>query len=445
MINKKDCQINKFLDNAQKIYLTRARKFLSVSCFLTIASVLLVAGLFLVGSSSHKEVNYSGKQRMLSTKIVLNAYEEKDQKETLILFQEGIKLSGLANNNILRNLFGEDFNREDLINVSNIFINMANHPGITKKELSKYQREQVLPKWNEYTSLISTQYKILENISLWILIIFAIVSVLMKNSVCQFVIKPAINKLGELKISNLTLEEDSNNKEDYIRKNSRFVAQGENLSHINHNINNLLAIVNSYSNLMIKYLPDNDEKLEKIKIRYKEGMKNLIELSKALRELVIGGEVKENISLKEILDNIKILLNDKAKSTNSKIHISINKDIKIFGIKNEIYQVFFNLISNALDEKCIEHEDNWVNITMIEKEDSFYVDITDSGNGIDKNSQKLLFNSFHTTKFDGTGLGLVYVKKVLNNHMNSDIVYLDEKENTTFRIILNKNGIRNAS
>ncbi len=45
-----------------------------------------------------------------------------------------------------------------------------------------------------------------------------------------------------------------------------------------------------------------------------------------------------------------------------------------------------------------------------------YIEIMDNGKGIDKETQAKLFSPFFSTKPDGQGIGLVFIREVLMRH-----------------------------
>lgn len=83
-------------------------------------------------------------------------------------------------------------------------------------------------------------------------------------------------------------------------------------------------------------------------------------------------------------------------------------------------QVLLNLVTNAADSLA-DTVDKSISLTLIrEKEGSIEIVIGDNGCGISAQDQGNLFKPFFTTKIQGTGLGLVIVKKMLSK-MNCSI------------------------
>lgn len=90
----------------------------------------------------------------------------------------------------------------------------------------------------------------------------------------------------------------------------------------------------------------------------------------------------------------------------------------------KIQQVLYNLLDNAIK---FSHHDSSIKIETTEKHQKIFVSVKDSGIGIPKDSQKLIWNRFYKTDLSrgkdkkGTGLGLSITKEIIqahNEHIN---------------------------
>ncbi|MCR5670453.1 MAG: GHKL domain-containing protein [Butyrivibrio sp.] len=86
---------------------------------------------------------------------------------------------------------------------------------------------------------------------------------------------------------------------------------------------------------------------------------------------------------------------------------------------SKIQQVLYNLIDNAIK---FSHHDSSIKIETTEKHSKVFVSVKDSGIGIPKEDQKLIFDRFYKTDLSrgkdkkGTGLGLAIVKEIVKAH-----------------------------
>jgi len=81
--------------------------------------------------------------------------------------------------------------------------------------------------------------------------------------------------------------------------------------------------------------------------------------------------------------------------------------------RNQIKQVFFNLIKNALEAM---QSGGRLRIKSRADDDSVYLLFGDSGEGIRQEDLLRLFQPYHTTKPGGHGLGLMIVQRIMREH-----------------------------
>ena len=128
----------------------------------------------------------------------------------------------------------------------------------------------------------------------------------------------------------------------------------------------------------------------------------------------------EDIDLHEVIEDatehVKLLIGSKKGKINLKLN-AINRYIK--GNRNHLENIIINILDNA-----IKYSKNspLINFTSYTVEDKIKLCIEDKGIGMDKSTQKMIFEKFfreqngdiHNIK--GHGLGLSYVKKIVDFH-----------------------------
>ncbi len=85
----------------------------------------------------------------------------------------------------------------------------------------------------------------------------------------------------------------------------------------------------------------------------------------------------------------------------------------IMADRNQLKQVFFNLIKNAMEAM---QPGGRLSIKIRSDDDSVYVAIADTGSGILPEDLAKLFQPYHTTKVSGHGLGLMIVQRIMRDH-----------------------------
>ena len=85
----------------------------------------------------------------------------------------------------------------------------------------------------------------------------------------------------------------------------------------------------------------------------------------------------------------------------------------IMADRNQLKQVFFNLIKNAMEAM---QSGGILGIKVRADDHSMYVRISDTGSGIKTEDLTKLFSPYHTTKAGGHGLGLMIVQRIIRDH-----------------------------
>jgi len=99
----------------------------------------------------------------------------------------------------------------------------------------------------------------------------------------------------------------------------------------------------------------------------------------------------------------------------------------------EIRQVILNILLNAVDSITC---DGVVKIKTYDKGKNSFIEVEDTGIGIEEDMLEKIFDPFFTTKGEhGTGLGLNIVKKVLNEHCADIKVESQVNKGSKFTII----------
>ncbi len=101
--------------------------------------------------------------------------------------------------------------------------------------------------------------------------------------------------------------------------------------------------------------------------------------------------------------------------------------------RSQIKQVFFNLIKNALEAM----PDGGALKVVFGVDDAFVdISIIDTGKGISSEELGRVFEPYHTTKANGSGLGLMIVRRIIEDHGGEIELASKPQEGTCFKIRL---------
>lgn len=123
---------------------------------------------------------------------------------------------------------------------------------------------------------------------------------------------------------------------------------------------------------------------------------------------------------------------------NVEVRKSIETDAKV-RVNPELFQwAVENLMKNAMDAIRENSTDAYVAIRVKRLEDELFIDIEDSGSGIDKKNLTEVFKPGFSTKKRGWGLGLSLTRRIIEEYHNGQITILRSgtDQGTTVRITM---------
>lgn len=193
------------------------------------------------------------------------------------------------------------------------------------------------------------------------------------------------------------------------------------------------------------------------------GTKQLLESSLKIQKIIklarnqikINFE-KEIFSIRVAIQEIAIVNNQRLRHGRIHIKITISHTIFIHNYRSLFIHIATNLISNAIDT-CIEktklesnkHYAPEISIGCTSTNEYLQIKIKDNGTGISKETEKNMFNPFHTTKGEnGCGIGLAASKHIAEKYFGGDIRYISLVKKRYLRSqnsLLSKNIKRSVS
>ena len=111
---------------------------------------------------------------------------------------------------------------------------------------------------------------------------------------------------------------------------------------------------------------------------------------------------------------------------------------------SQIQQIVMNLVINAAEAIGPEGGTIWVSTGVADTEAadsrkpgrSVYMEVRDSGSGMDEVTREKIFDPFFTTKFAGRGLGMAAVSGIIRGHKGRIQIESVPGEGSTFRVFL---------
>jgi PAS domain S-box-containing protein len=236
-----------------------------------------------------------------------------------------------------------------------------------------------------------------------------------------------------------------------IQQTQKFESLNLMAGSIAHNFNNLLMVMLGNLELALDSLPPLSPERKDIE-NAEKAAKHAAELSNlmltyvghrqmAMQELDISDIIKGMSEILELALSKKAILKFKAELTPALFK----------GDPAQIRQVVMNLVSNAAE--AVGDNEGTIKLTTgtmfcdrscfplpfqnenLPEGDYVYLEVADTGCGMDQETQEKIFDPFFTTKFQGRGLGMAVVLGILRAHRGTILLDSQPGEGTTIRIL----------
>lgn len=229
-------------------------------------------------------------------------------------------------------------------------------------------------------------------------------------------------------------------QQELLINKARLQTVGELAGGVCHQINNPLAIIVGRAmilrSLLKQKLPADQELFKELDL-IDQTSSRVSTILKSLRVYAKDlGTNKTYSSLNEVLDDAMTLIRGKLVDSQVKFQYEKSDDHQLYMNKNQVSQVFLDLLNNAIE--ALE-ESTVKNISLAVEGDDQQVTITisDSGKGVRPEEEAKIFEPFFTTKTRHFGIGLSNAKNFIAQN-KGEILLISRKNPTIFQIKFSK-------
>jgi signal transduction histidine kinase len=145
-------------------------------------------------------------------------------------------------------------------------------------------------------------------------------------------------------------------------------------------------------------------------------------------------------NLMDVIEKVIHYYQRRIPQTGKKVQLALEQQGSVMArINRELFEwVIENLVKNALD--AIETGEGKITVSLFERANHVYVDVSDTGKGIDPGFKKEIFRPGFSTKKRGWGLGLSLSQRIIESHHRGKLTLKESRPGvgTTFRIRLRK-------
>ena len=243
--------------------------------------------------------------------------------------------------------------------------------------------------------------------------------------------KSGITELDELSKTIIELGIKIEKYQNELVKKERLSTIGEMAARITHDLRNpLTTIKNSIEILKIKkpeIVKDNQQYFD---MMHDAASRMNHQIDEVLGFVKIKQPEKINVKFQELLskslETIEVPNNIEIKKP--------KEDHIIWCDSIQLQNVLINLILNSI--QSIGNDQGKITINLEKEDESDKIIIEDTGSGIPESSLESIFEPLYTTKQNGTGLGLVSCKNIIESHKGKIYAQNSSKGGAIFTILI---------
>ncbi len=241
------------------------------------------------------------------------------------------------------------------------------------------------------------------------------------------------------------IEKKMKENEEKLNRSMKMESLGLLAGGVAHDLNNVLAGIVSYPDLLIMEAPDN-VKIKKFARAIRESGNRAVAIVQDLLTIARGvASVKEPLNLNKIIrDYIRSPEHEKLKQYHTLVRTVTDLDMDLFNIKGShvhLRKIIMNLVSNASEaidgggRITISTRNKYLDKPLsgyenVKPGEYVVLTVSDTGSGIAPDNLERIFEPFFTKKTigrSGTGLGLTVVWNTVQDHDG----YIDVSSNET--------------
>jgi signal transduction histidine kinase len=242
--------------------------------------------------------------------------------------------------------------------------------------------------------------------------------------VVDVTVTPLLGKDGQATGRVLILDDKTERVklEDQLVQSEKLTSIGLLAAGVAHEVNTPLAVISSYSQMLLKQIANDDPKakiLDKIikqSFRASEIVNSLLNFSRT------SGTEFRMIDLHTIIVDTLSLLEHQFKVSKVRVKREFESNLsQVYGNPGKLQQVFLNLFINAKDAMPQGGE---LTVRTSSYDSVFRVEVVDTGVGIKPEHLSKIYDPFFTTKElgRGTGLGLSVSYGIIQEHSGKIVV-----------------------
>jgi two-component system, NtrC family, sensor histidine kinase HydH len=227
--------------------------------------------------------------------------------------------------------------------------------------------------------------------------------------------------------------------QDSLRRDEHLHMLGRLASSLSHEIRNPLNAIFLHVDILEEELqqpsPDHRALVAESLTEIKAEISRLDELVQDYLSLARLSDLRRDpVEIGALVEAFVTEMHEQFEARHITLHLEALDDLGLLPVhRNAFRRVLLNLVQNAMDAMP---QGGTLTIRGARAASEISLEIRDTGSGIPTEQLPLLFTPFHTTKSEGTGLGLYVVQQIVEAHEGKVEVMSQLERGTTFTILL---------
>ena len=222
---------------------------------------------------------------------------------------------------------------------------------------------------------------------------------------------------------------------------NRVNMMGELAAALAHEIKQPIAASITSSNALMRWLAHDPPDLERARVtaaRIEQDAQRAADVISSLQSFYKRGTPvkRQLVSAKQIIEEMTVLLATEASRNSVAIQTEIDQNTPTLLVDRvQLQQIFMNLMLNAIEAM----KDTGGTLTIMSRmnpEGCLFVSISDTGVGLPADSTQEIFDPFHSTKPQGTGMGLTITRSIVESYAGRVWATNNQGRGATFHFTL---------
>ena len=203
---------------------------------------------------------------------------------------------------------------------------------------------------------------------------------------------------------------------------SQVTTMGEFTASLAHEVNQPIAAAVTDANTCLRWLrrdqPDVEEACEAASRVVKDATRAAEIISRIHMLFRKGAPQREFVDVNELIREMLVLLRSEATRYSISIRTKLAGDLHhAMGDRVQLQQVLMNLMINSIEAmKEVEETRELIITSQPTENEHLMVSVSDTGVGLPEQQADQIFDTFFTTKPDGTGMGLRISRSIVESH-----------------------------